>query len=402
MYSFCFFQNLSVYILNLVLISNIKFTEMYSSENILKEKDSYEIESRISNIILQKQSYQSERVIISDWNGSIHILRNHDGSRLQKIMNKKLFDSPILGMDENRSKGISSDELFIGTGDGKLKCYDAKNDRLIDFGEDPEKRPVVKIISTDSRLFTFTWEKAMLYWDITSKECIFKDKLTANFITAEYSDPFIIILFGNNTIAFINVNTYRQASPLRYKKIGDNSELTKSISCYKTIDYLALGDINGGIKVLQRKKKENGSNFELLSDKDQLSEDFTFIFVIKAHVVKIPQIIKTSSLDLNKDVEFPVNAIEFHPTNPQHILSAGGDYSINLIDIETENGSKFKKYTSQDSEILFTKPFTHLKLFSKGVSFITAEQNSDYYNLDKDNLKNSPKTVIRLFSFSKN
>lgn len=361
---------------------------MNKFEDILEEKDTYDIQSRISNIFLQKQP-QCERVILSDWSGTIHILR-FQGQRLQKMLTKKLCDSPILGMDENRSKE-SSDELFLGTGDGKLLCFDAKTQTITNIGEDPDKRPIVKIISTGTRLFTFTWKKAMLYWDVIKKECTYKDTLTENFIAAEFADSFIIILFGNNSIAFLNVDTYRKGSPLRYKKIG-YEELTKSISCFnKKIDNIALGDINGGVKILQRRKKENDAGFNMLSDKDQLTEDFDLIFVIKSHIIKMPLDQKLIT------VEFPVNAVEFKPKDPKTILSAGGDYSINMIKIETEYGKRVNKYVSRDSERIFTKPFTHLKFFADGINLLTAEINPDYYDITG---KQEMKSTVRLLSLN--
>jgi len=370
---------------------------MNSSETILEKRSSYETKSLISNIILQ-QGPQNERVIISDWNGNIHILRNIGGTRLQLLKEKKLFDSPILGMDEKRSKEGSSDELFVGSGDGQLKCYDAKNDKLIDFGQDPERRPIAKIISTDDRVFTFTWKRAMLYWEIKSKEYTFRHDLKENFIEAEYADPWILILLGNNTIAFINIETYRKGSTLKYKTIG-YEEITKSISCYnKKINYLALGDTRGGIKILQ--KRENEGNYNLLSDKDQLTEDFSLLFVIKAHVMKIPPHIIDNPKPLN--VEFPVNALEFKPNDKNILLSGGGDFSINIIDIEEEKGTKVKGYKFDDSKGKFTRPFTHLKFFSNGTSLITADINPDYYNIIENNKIENLSSTVCLFTLSEN
>ncbi|RZK89856.1 MAG: hypothetical protein EOO98_09520 [Pedobacter sp.] len=182
---------------------------MQSGSPNLQETGSYEIEGLVSSIILQKQNQQGDRIFISDWNGKIHILRSVEpGSKLKPlVINQELTKCPILSMDINRDERVLNNQLIIGTAEGQIAIYHVELEKFQEIGQDKEKRPIAKVISIEKKplIFSFSWEKVMIVWDSSSREDQYVHALKANFIAAEYVHPYIAILFGNNEIAFIDV-----------------------------------------------------------------------------------------------------------------------------------------------------------------------------------------------------
>jgi len=380
---------------------------MQSENHQLQETGSYEIDSLISTILWHKQSQQGDRIFISDWKGRLHILRSFEpGSRLKPLVsNKELIDCPILSMDINRSKEAgSNDQLIIGTAEGILGIYHVELEKLQVIGQDREKRSIAKVISIqDSPLiFTFSWEGFMTIWNSSEKECQFVHPLKANLITAEYVHPYIAILFGNNEIAFIDVVTYSQGSSIKRKPIGYNEPIRSMAFYGKNIEYLAFGDIYGGIKVLKRKSdKEDLKGLSLIySNKTLIDCDYDAVFSYKAHCTKIPQEVKEKHM-LNPKIDrvvFPVKALDFNPRNPTIVASAGGDWSIYIADIDSEKGNQNNSYIKNSKVCPFTGQFTHLKYNEEGKALITVEKDGQDVNFKETDVSKLRSTV-RLLKF---
>ena len=361
-----------------------------------KQRASFNIGDRISGLLLEDKE-TSDRVFVSDWSGTLQILKfekqtGPDPKVLRKYK-KENSSNAILSIDKNHSTdGPQNDKILIGESDGSLDCYHLELNKCVSIGKDNYGRPISKVFSVEgsNRIFSFSWDRVMQTWDSREKTQLYTTKLPENFITAEYLHPYIVAVFGNNSIAFINVETYSSGNSIRAKQIG-HDELIRSIALTDSLNHIAFGDIAGTVKVL--KKNIASSGLGSYSTKDSLvDEDYSCIFEGRAHSFISPN----RSSEYSKAL-FPANALDFHPKIANTVFSAGGDGYIFGIDYEDEKGCKQNEFKIKGIHNTFQNPISHLKFNRKdGRSLLVAETQEKCFDLFNDNFNDKPLSTIRM------
>ena len=356
-----------------------------------KQRAFHNVDDRISGLILEDKG-TSDRVFVSDWSGKLQILKFEKEAgpdpKVLRTYQKEDSSASILSIDRNKStSGPRNEQILIGGSDGHLDCYHADINKTTNISEDNAGRPISKVISVEdsTRIFSFSWDKTMHIWDSRDKDLKYFQNLPENFITAEYLHPYIVLVLGNNSIAFISVEKYNNGEAIKPKLIG-NDELVRSIALSDSLKHIAIGDVTGTIKIME---KEDSVDLNSYSVKGSLLDDgYPCQFKVEAHNLK------TENSKYNK-VLFPVNAIDFRPkTNV--LFSAGGDGYVRAINYEDEVVTKQNIFKVKGNAQNFQNPITHLKFHNDGTSLLVAETQEVCYNLFDENFSDKPNSTIRM------
>ena len=352
----------------------------------------YEIGDIVSNVVWHKQKQQADRIYLGDWSGNLHFLRLAN-SRLTQLKNKeKIMENPILSIDRKKGKDQSNpDTLLVGSGNGELSYYDIVTQKLLNICTDNENRPLAKVISIQdcNRIFSFTWNRTMLVCDDNSGKT-YNHKLQENYITAEYAHPYIVVIFGDNSIAFINVTNYGMGSAIKRKPIGFTKPI-KTLTLYNnSIEYMALGDIFGNIKILKLNPSLANENFYNVTDQ-LIDKDYSVLFEYQAHV----HCIDSEEDDKDLTVLFPVHGVDFDHRDPNIVFTAGGDKAIVMTNVEKENGKKIRLYNHSNPDSRFTRPIKQLKWNDDGKALLTVESDDLFPRMDSSE-DYSVKTIVRV------
>jgi WD40 repeat protein len=184
--------------------------------------------------------------------------------------------------------------LFVGTCESKVFMWNATGNQgqKVEIGAHESAVKCVKWSNTTQSLFTGSWDKTIKIWDTKSNKCIESFKFNDKVVCMDIKNDYLVVGTADKQITTFSL-TKGISKPLFIEKSPLNMQ-TRCISIFKDEEGYIAGSIEGKCAVQYFEQKEKNYCFKCHREGNSI---------------------------------FPVNIIDFHPSN---ILVTGGGGKISF------------------------------------------------------------------------